>query len=281
MPANVNYSDQGWIQRSLAKALGLTNAPSDSRGKRKTIYNEDYVASPWGGELAIADEGALMMTSMLPGATVLQLGINATYAATLPCAVFKNDAPAGSGIRAHLRDIRFWLTVPPTSGTCALYATVLDNINRAPTTVSGLGSPGTPGNNTAYLAPTVCTNMDETPPIYGKWWFPLSTAGGAPPVVPAQGPSARILEGNGILRAQIPIGTSGGASDDYRIVFGANDRPGGQLVTAAPAGASRIVEPHPAVSVGPQQFFLFYLWSLSNITAGFAFGGLSATHVER
>jgi hypothetical protein len=283
--ANTNYSDQGFIARSLSKLQAVLSGNSDSRGKRKTIYSEDYVANPWGGEMAMADEGSLMMSTMAPGATTLQLGLSATFSATAACLVFKNNAPQNSGVRCHLRDIRFWVVTPPTSGTCLLYATVIDNGgNRAPTTVSnGTGGtgPGTPATATAYLSPVVCTNADENPTIYGQWWFPLSTSAGAPPAVPAATSGARTLEGNGILRGQIPVGSAAGASDDYRIVFGATDRVSGQLVTAAPAGASRIVEPHPAVSVGPQEYFLFYLWSLSNATAGIAFGGLSASHVER
>jgi hypothetical protein len=86
-----------------------------------------------------------MISSMLPSATALQLGISASYSATAAALVFKNNAPAGSfSPRCYLRDIHFLVAAAPASGTGLLYATVLDNVNRAPTTVSGLGSPGTP-----------------------------------------------------------------------------------------------------------------------------------------
>lgn len=278
-----NYAGQGWVARTISKARAVIDGNlSDVTGPRFGRYQEQMVLAPMVGEPILCDEGALMMSSMLPGATVLQLGLSATYSATAAAIVFKNNAPVGpSSPRCHLRDIHFLCNTPPTSATCLLYATALDNINRAPTTISGLGTPGTPATVTAYQAPAVCTNIDENPIINGMWWFPLSTAAGAPPSVPAQGSNARVLVGNGLLRAQIPIGAATGASDDYRIVFGATDRPAGQLVTAAPAGASRIVEPHPAVTVGPQEFFLLYLWGLSNATAGFAFLGLDASWFER
>jgi hypothetical protein len=223
-----------------------------------------------------------MMSSMLPSATALQLGLSASYSATAAALVFKNNAPAGpSSPRCHLRDIHFLCAVAPTSGTGLLYATALDNVNRTPTTISGLGAPGTPATVTAYQAPAVCTNIDENPTINGVWWFPLSTAAGAPPTVPAQGANARILVGNGNLRTVIPVGAaSSGVQDDYRIVFGATDRSGTGTLRSS-AGALQLVEYHPAVTVGPQEFFLMYLWAPSNVTAGFAFAGLDCTWFER
>lgn len=276
--ANPTYANQGWVARTISKARSIIDGnPSDSTGNRMSRYNETYVLAPMTGEPLLADEGALMMSSMLPGATALQLGLSAAYAATAAAFVFKNNSPFGSSNpRCHLRDIHFTCSVPPTSGTSLQYATAIDSANRTPTTISGLGAPGTPATVTAYQAPSVCTNIDENPSINGVCFFPLSIAAGAPITIPAQGAAARILVGNGILRGQIPV-----VLDDYRIVFGATDRPAGQLVTAAPAGASRIVEPHPAVTIGPQEHFILYLWAPSNVTAGLAFTGFDVSWFER
>lgn len=281
--ANPTYSTQGWVARTLAKARSILDSnASDPTGQRFGRYGETYSVVPVVGEPALCDEGALMIASMLPSATVLQLGLSATYSSTAAAIVFKNNAPTGpSSARCHLRDIHFLCATAPTSGTGLLYATVLDNVSRTPTTISGLGAPGTPATVTAYQAPVVCTNIDESPSPQGQVWFPLSTSGGAPPTVPAQGASARIVVGNGNLRSVIPVGAAtSGVQDDYRIVFGSTDRAATQSLSST-AGATKIVEVHPAITVGPQEFFLLYLWAPSNITAGFAFAGLDVSWFER
>lgn len=229
------------------------------------------------GEKALADAGALFVTSMTPGQTVLQNGVSATYSATHAMLAFQNTAALQSGIRCHVRDISFWPTVAPASGTCLLYAVAVDSGSRLPTTVAAVGSPAT---GTCYLATSQCTNIDKAATPVGQWYFPISTAGGVPPIIPAATSGARVLEGNGLLRSQIPIASSAGVSDSYRIHFGDDDIAGGQLVTAAANAACRVVETHPAVSIGPQEWFLFHLWSLSNATTGIAFGGLTTSHLE-
>jgi hypothetical protein len=282
MPAP-NYATQGWVARTLSRARAILDGNlSDVTGQRMGRYGEALMLAPMIGEPLLADEGSLMMASMLPSATALQLGLSASYAATAAALVFKNNAPAGpASPRCHLRDIHFLCATAPASGTGLLYATLLDNVNRAPTTVSGLGSPGTAANQTAYQAPAVCANIDENPTISGVWWFPLSTSGGAPPVVPAQGSNARVLVGNGNLRAVIPVGAaSSGVQDDYRIVFGATDR-GVTSALRSTAGATQITEVHPAVTVGPQEFVLLYLWAPSNAVTGMAFAGLDCSWFER
>ncbi len=274
-----NYSGQGWVARTLSKARAIIDGgSSDVTGPRFSRYQEQMCLAPMMGEPLLCDEGALMISSMLPGATTLQCGVVASYSATASAILtFKNNAPAGpSSPRCHLRDIHWSMSNAPGSATQWNYATVTDNVNRAPTTVSGIGSPGTPGTLTAYQAPAVCTNIDENPVINGVWWFPMATAAGGAPTVPAQGPNARIIVGNGLLR-----GGNFVALDDVRITFGPTDRPAGQIVTAAPSGASRIVEPHPAVTIGPQEFFLLYLWGASNATTGPAFIGLDCSWFER
>lgn len=281
--ANPNYSAQGWVARSLARAKRVFDAnPSDSTGPRFNGWNEFFGEIPMLGEPALSEEGSLFMSSMLPSATALQLGISATYSATAAALVFKNNAAIKSDIRCSLREIHFLCATAPASGTSLLYASATDVVNRAPTTVSGIGSPGTPATVTAYQAPAVCLNIDEPSTPNGVWWFPLSTAAGAPPTIPAQGSNARILVGNGNLRTVIPVGAlTSGVQDDYRIVFGATDRvqTGGSLRSSA--GATQISEPHPAVTIGPQEFFILYLWAPSNAAAGLAFAGLDGSWSER
>lgn len=277
-----NFSLQGIVARARSAARALIDGnTSDGNGPRLSRYQEQYSLSPMVGESVLADEGSLFAATMLPGATPLQLGISAVYSATAAALVCKNNAPINGGPnspRVFIRHIHFSLAVAPAAGTDLQYASILDNINRSPTTVAPVATPATAS---AYLPPVVCPNMNENPQANGVWWFPVSIAAGVPPTIPAQGGNARVIVGNGLLRAQIPVASAAGASDDYRIVFGANAATSGQLVTAAAAGASRIVESHPAVVIGPQEYFIFYLWSLSNAATGLAFLGLDVSHYER
>lgn len=282
--ANPTQANQGWVARTLAKARFISDSNfSDPTGQRFGRYGETFITSDMMGEPILCDEGALMISSMLPSATALQLGVSASYSATAAALVFKNNAPSGaSSPRCHLRHIHFLVATAPASGTGLLYATVVDNVNRAPTTISGIGAPGTPATQTAYQAPSVCTNIDEGPTINGVCYFPLSTSGGAPPVIPAQGSNARVLVGNGNLRTVIPVGAAtSGVQDDYRIVFGSTDYGISQGALRSTAGATLITEPHPAVTVGPQEFFILYLWSPSNATTGLALAGLDVSWFER
>lgn len=243
-------------------------------------YDEQYVMSPVTKKHLLADEGGYMTATMLPAATALQLGISATFSATAAAIAFFNSDSAGKtdALRIYLDYIRFLVITPPTSATNLLFASALDKKDRTPTTISnGAGGtgPGTPATVTAYRSPVFCVNEDESPVIAGIPYFPLSTAAGAPPTVPAAGPDARTIVGNCSLRAQIPV-----AGDEYFIDFG-GDVPSQALVTAAPAGASRVVVSHPPVVLGAQQWFLLHMWGLSNATAGIAFAGLDMGWWER
>lgn len=272
MPANPNFSLQGWVARGLNKAASILDGnDSDPRGLRENSYSEMAAFMAMLGERQLADEGCLVSAGMTPSQTALQLGLSAAFAATAAALVIKNNAVAGSGLRLSLREIHFLCAVPPTSGTSLLYATAIDQGDRTPTTVALVAAPATA---TAYLASVNAPNYAS--PLVGPLpsvWFPLSTAAGAPPAVPAA-KTAQFIVGNGNLRSVIPVGAAAsGVQDDYRLVFGAEDRANGASLRSA-AGASQIIEPHPAVSLDPQAFFLMYLWCPGNITAGFAFAGL-------
>jgi hypothetical protein len=259
--------------RSVASLL-IDGQPSSSQGPRIGKFGEVYGVHPLFGDRALVDEGSLFTATMTPGQTALQLGLSAAFSATAAALVIKNNAPAGKVGSPNLimRHIHMVVVTAPTAGTSLRYATVLDSGPRTPTTVSPVASPATV---TAYSVAPCNSNMDAEINSVAQVYFPLSIAAGAPPTIPGA-VNARTVIGNGHLRGQIPV-----AEDDYRIIFGQDGLAGGSLVTAAPAGASRVVEPHPAVEIGPQQFFIFYLWAPSNITAGLAFSGLDVGWIER
>ena len=270
-----NYAPQGWVARALVKAASMLDGNiSAVQGNRFNQYQEQGGFVGLMGERQMADEGALLFASMTPSQTALQLGLSAAYSAVAAALVIKNNAVVGSGIRLGIREIHFLCAIPPTSGTSLAYSTVVDSGNRQPTTVAAVGSPATA---TAYAATVATPNFANSPiAALPSVWFPLSTAGGAAPTVPAAVNPVTIV-GNGNLRTVIPVGVAAtGVEDDYRIVFGAEDRASSGLLRSS-AGALQVIEPHPAVSLDPQAFFLLNLWSLGNITAGFAFGGLDVT----
>lgn len=240
---------------------------------RVSRYSEQTVMSPITKKHMLADEGSYWTATMLPEATALQLGLSAAFAATAAAIVIQNtDTPGKSDAkRVYLDYIRMIVSVAPTSAAHWKMGTVIDSKDRTPTTISsGTGGtgPGTPATVTAYRAPVFGPNMDEDSPSIVIPYFPLSTAGGAPPTVPSAGTAARTICGQALIRGQIPV-----VLDQYQIDFG-GDVPSGQLVTAAPAGASNVVVSHPPVVIGPGQFFLLYMWGTGNITAGLALSGL-------
>lgn len=273
---------QGLIRGLVQRALAIANPDSQSTDVaiRLKRYGDVAVESAWPGTQVLADEGAYYTATMAPGATVLQLGLSAAFAAVAAAIVIRNeDSPTNpSAKRTFLNFIRFLVNTPPTAGTQLLYATVIDPKDRTPTTLSsGAGGtgPGTPATATAYSAPLNNVNGDVVNQAVTKIYLPMSTAAGAPPAVPAAGPSARTICGNVALRAQIPV-----ALDEYVVQFGNIDAQQA-LLTAAPAGASRVSSHHPPVVLGPGQSFLLYLWATGNITAGLAFAGLDVGVAER
>ena len=94
--------------------------------------------------------------------------------------------------------------------------------------------------------------------------------------IPAAGQATRRVAGNILFRGQIPV-----VNDEYEIDFGSVDAIPGSMVTAAPAGYSRVVRPLPGVCLDPGQFALLYLWGPSNVTAGLAFAAMDSGWWER
>jgi hypothetical protein len=259
--------------RTLPAAIpDQTNPPGPPRGDR---FGGAMVTSRIPNKYVLADEGCYFHTTMLPGATGLQLGISASFSATAAALVFQNTDSLSNPLakRVYLDRIKLIVNTVPTSATGLYYATVIDNVNRAPTAVSGNGAPGTAATQTAYQTPRFNCNMDLASASVCQPYFPLSTSAGAPPVVPAAGPNARTIVGNGIIRNVIPV-----ANDEYKIIFGAE----GEMTPFAPtvSTVARIVEYHPPVVIGPGASFLLYLWAPSNIIAGVAFTQIEAGWYE-
>lgn len=265
---------RGLVARTLPSPANADNQGVDIP-VRLGRYGDTKVESVWPTDHMQADEGALMVATTLPGATALQLGLSASFSATAAAFVLGNSAPAG-GARLYPRYLKLAQSVAPTSGVDLRYAIVLDNVNRAPTTISngtGGSGPGTPATATAYRSTVVNTNQDLNPTINGVAYFPLSAAAGAPPTVPAASQFARTIVGNGYIKNSIPV-----VKDQYVLQFGSADI-GGSFQAAA--ALSKIVEHCPAVVIGPGQFMLIYLWSASNITAGNAWDDVALVWTER
>lgn len=266
--------NRGLVGRTMPQPGNLDNQGLDIP-VRLGRYGDQKVESAWPTDHLLADEGALMVASTLPGATALQLGLSASFSATAAAFVLGNSAPAG-GPRLYPKFLKLAQSVAPTSGVDLRYAIVLDSINRAPTTISngtGGSGPGTPATVTAYRSTVVCTNSDINPQIYGVPYFPLSAAAGAPPTVPAASQFARTIVGNGYIKNSIPV-----VKDQYVLQFGSADI-GGSFQAAA--ALSKIVEHAPAIVIGPGQFMLLYLWSASNITAGNAWDDVNFCWAEK
>jgi hypothetical protein len=274
-------SPQAIIKGIVSRLLpSLTlDGPEAERALRMGRYGDAKVESAWPTDHLLADEGTYMVASMAPGATALQLGLSSAFAAAAAAFVLQNsDSPGPQAKRLYPKFLRLAQNIAPNAGTALRYALVLDNVSRIPTTLSSpagtLQGPGTPATATAYRAPVVCTNSDVTPVIVGIPYFPLSTAAGAVPAIPAASPFARTIVGNGIIKPSIPV-----VLDQYMLQFGGTDISG---TFQAAASLAKLVECAPAIVVGPGQFLVIYLWSPGNVaTAGNAFDDAALGWIEK
>lgn len=265
---------RGFVSRMLPPPA--IDGPDSDRVIRLGRYGDVKVDSVWPTDHALADEGADFVATMAPAQTAIQLGLSAAFSATAAAFIIGNgDGPGGK--RIYLRRLKLAQSVAPTSGVDLRYAVVIDQANRTPTIISnavGGSGPGTAATGTCYRAPAVCTNMDAiNVQSVALPYFPFSIAAGVPPTVPAAGPNARILVGNGYIKNSIPI-----VKDQYILQFGGVDN-GGTFQSAA--ALSKIVEHAPAVVIGPGQWALIYLWSASNVTAGNAWDDAQLEWAER
>jgi hypothetical protein len=265
------------ISRALPIAIQDQNTnPGASRGDR---FGGKHVSVGLQGQWAAADEGVLFVASMTPGQTALQLGLSASYSGTAAAFMLINtDSPQNPNARRIFpKKLRMVVSGAPTSATNWVFSTQIDNVNRQPTNVTGgSGVAISAATATAYSPAANNTNMGIANKAVGVPYFPVSIAAGAPPAIPAPSPAARTLVGNGILRSQIPV-----VGDEYDIVFGAIDDIGSMMMTAAPAGYSRITFPHEALAIDPGQSLIVYMWGTSNATAGIIFNDVTMSWLER
>lgn len=250
-----------------------TENERDVRGGR---YGDFKVESAWNTDHLLADEGAMMVASLLPGATQLFMGIDASFVNTIAFLVLSNsDAPGGK--RLYPKSLRLALSSVGTSGVDLRYAIVLDDKDRTPSTISngsGGSGVGTPASATMYKAPAFCTNMDvKVTPVGVPYFMSGVTGAGVGGTVPSPGQNARTIVGNGYLKNSIVV-----AKDQYTLQFGGTDR-GGSFQSAAALG--NYISHAPAVVIGPGQHMVIYLWSTSNVTASNAFDDEELTWIEK
>ena len=271
------------VQRVLPQP-GALSGPESDKALRAGPYGDLKVESAWPTDHLLADEGAYMVANMIPGATGLFNGLLGSYTAaamsTVATVVLYNSASpnmGGGGPNLYPRFLRMVCAQVPTSGTELLYSIVIDSINRSPTNNgSPLGQTG-PGSATAaygYRVPVACTNMNVNPPIAGVAYFGNSTTAAAPMAVPAPSGQARVIVGNGTIKASPPT-----LLDQYTIQFGGVDRGG---TVQAGAAIAKIVEHAPPVVIGPGQTMTVFVWSPANVgTGGNQWSDLALEWVER
>lgn len=207
----------------------------------------------------VADAGQYFTASLAPGAAALDYVVITSFSATSAFAVVQNadsasvGAPFSTGRNLHLKYLRFAISQAPASATSAVFASVIDTGSRTPT-----------GGQNA-ITPVNCLSGANSSIATANVW---SCTGGAAITVPAAVAASTIV-GNLILRGQIPV-----VNDEYTIQFGGVDFPSGNLVTAAPNGASRITAGHPPIVLAPGHFALFYLWFPSNAATEAKFSGI-------
>lgn len=269
---------QALLKGLVARALPfiLPDGPEAERFARMGRYGDLKVEPNGHPDQILADEGSYFTAPMTPGQTAIQLGLSAAFSAVAAAFVLVNGDGAG-GKRGYLRSLRLAQSVAPTSGVDLRYAVVLDGVNRTPTTVSNAPNsdrgPGTAATATAYRALANNVNQDDARAPVCIPYFPFSTAGGAPPTVPAASAFARTIVGGGYLKNSIPV-----VKDQYVLQFGSVDR-GGTFQGAA--ALAKIVEHAPPIVIGPGQSALIYLWSASNITAGNAWDDVALDWIEK
>lgn len=269
------FLTKGLVGRNLALPANADNQNTDV-AMRLGRYGDQKVESGYPNDHFAADEGSIMVASMVQAQTAIQAGIQSAYVATQVQFLLQNSDPAG-GRRLYPKSLRLCVLTVGTSGVDLRYSLVLDNALRTPTTISsgsgGTGA-GTAANQTAYRAPAQCTNMDLNPTIAGVPYFTLGLAasvGGA--TVASPSPMARNIVAQGFIKTTAIV-----AKDQLQIQFGNADL--GGTVQGASASA-KIIEHCPPVVIGPGQSLAIHIWSTSNVTAGNAFDDAAFIWAER
>src|SRR4051812_30548801 len=113
----MNWDVKTWIARMLAMQPASPEGV-DGGPLRSSPYNEIYVIPALSKKYPSVDGGEYRTATMLPGATSLQLGISATFAAAAAAIAFQNSEQVSAyNKRCYLDYIRMLVITPPTSAT--------------------------------------------------------------------------------------------------------------------------------------------------------------------
>lgn len=182
-----------------------------------------------------ADEGSLFVCANPTPGTAIATGaaVNATFAATAPHFVVKNNAPAASGTPVWLHSLSILHVggTAPVGTTSVQSAVILDTGDRTPSAGTSLL---TPVNTTFNGKASVC-----------QVWVPNA----ANPVVPAA--VAPRIVARDIIKSGATV-----LLDEFEMLFGED----AQSLKGAPSAVGTFSTRAPAVRLLPQQFALIYLW---------------------
>ena len=186
-----------------------SDGPEAEGYARLKRYRDVGVESRWSTDHGQADEGSLYVASMVPGQTAIQMGIEASFVATLAAFVLYNSDPAG-GRTLLLKALKLSVLTVGTSGVDLRYAVVLDPSNRTPSTISNAaGSPtglGTAANQTGYRPAAGNCNSASTAVPAGVPYFTAGLAASAGPMTePAASPIARLIVGNAYWKISVLV----------------------------------------------------------------------------
>ena len=236
--------------------------PSTPAGARIGPYGEQVVSPILHNKAALAEEGAYYSNGLAAGSSAITYGVTTAYttpATSYPFAVMQNN-DNGVGVNLVPDFLRLVVTTAPAAATSAYLTLVVDQYR-------------SPSANATLVQNAVNHNSGVGSQSISNLWVPTT---GTNMTLPAATGAARTVVRNKIIRAQIPV-----ALDEVIIQFGSVDGDaGGNLLTAAPAGASKIVAQVPPVVLNPQEFLLAYLWFPSS-TGFAAFNYLEEGHYER
>jgi len=236
--------------------------PSTPAGLRTGPYGEQFAYPILHNKAALAEEGAYYSNGLAPNTAAITYGVTTqytTYATSYPLVVLMNN-DNGVGVNLVPDFIRFQMVGVPTSATAYYLTLVVDQYR-------------TPSANFTQVQNAVNHNTGVGSQSISNMYVPSTGTNMTLPVATA---AARIIARNIPLRAQVPV-----TLDEYVIQFGSVDGlAGGSPMTAAAAGASRIVAQVPPVVLNPQEFLLVYLWGPSQ--AAFpTFTCIEEGHYER
>jgi hypothetical protein len=223
-----------------AKSARLKPAPSpDLATARFNQYGELIVQLGYQGTQQLAEEGSyffatsagLVVGAPTPGVGVATTATPTTFSETSPFLLIKNNNPvpgSGPGVRVVLDYIRIMCTAPGTGGTSVRYVSTTDIAN--------------PSRYTSGGSAPLSTNVNQDDSTVSNAQFHVGAI-----VATTRTSQARPLVGNMLLKNTIPA-----VGDSWLIEFAMGDS---QNIIPASVGTAN----HPAVIIGPQQWYAGHL----------------------